>query len=58
LERGHERRGKGGGKKIAWVDLDRRRSRDCRGGGIVMDSDVVPANVKVEGKEPPLLLIH
>jgi pimeloyl-ACP methyl ester carboxylesterase len=34
------------------------RAAVARSGGIVMDTGIVPANVKVEGEGPPIVLIH
>jgi pimeloyl-ACP methyl ester carboxylesterase len=39
------------------VDL-RTRQAQARDGGEVVDTGVVPANVKVEGSGPPIVLIH
>jgi len=36
----------------------RTRPAQARDGGEIIDSGVVPANVKVEGSGPPLVLIH
>jgi pimeloyl-ACP methyl ester carboxylesterase len=40
-----------------WVD-SRTRPAAARDGGSIVETDVVPANVKVEGEGPPVLLIH
>jgi pimeloyl-ACP methyl ester carboxylesterase len=34
------------------------RAAVARSGGAIMDTDVLPANVKVEGEGPPIVLIH
>lgn len=34
------------------------RAAAARSGGTVMDTGIVPANVKVEGEGPPIVLIH
>ena len=40
-----------------WVD-SRTRAAAARDGGEIIDNDVEPANVKVEGEGSPVLLIH
>jgi pimeloyl-ACP methyl ester carboxylesterase len=40
-----------------WVD-SRTRPADARSGGQIIDTDVVPANVRVEGSGPAIVLLH
>lgn len=40
-----------------WVDMQTRAAAP-RDGGQIIDTGIVPANVKVEGSGPTLVLIH
>jgi pimeloyl-ACP methyl ester carboxylesterase len=42
---------------MIWVD-SRTRPASPRDGGEIIDTDIEPVNVKVDGDEPPILLLH